>query len=55
MSEKEKTSQSAQNVVFADWVQKQTLAWEEAVKRTAQAWQAPLGAVAGSSGEPLSR
>ena len=52
MSEKEKTSQSAQNVVFADWVQKQTLAWEEAVKRTAQAWQAPLGPVPGSAGDP---
>ena len=52
MSEKEKTSQSAQNVVFADWVQSQTAAWEEAVKRTAQVWQAPLGAVPGSAGEP---
>lgn len=52
MSEKEKTSESAQNVVFGDWVQSQAAAWEEAVKRTAQAWQVPLGAVPGSAGEP---
>jgi class III poly(R)-hydroxyalkanoic acid synthase PhaE subunit len=52
MSEKGKTPESAQSVVFADWVQRQTLAWEESIKRTAQAWQAPLGAVPGSDGEP---
>ena len=52
MSEKEKTSENAQNVVFADWVQSQTAAWEEAVKRTAQVWQVPLGAAPGSDGEP---
>ncbi|HPG71792.1 MAG TPA: poly(R)-hydroxyalkanoic acid synthase subunit PhaE, partial [Syntrophales bacterium] len=38
--------------MFADWVQNQTLAWQEAVKRTAQVWQAPLGAGPGSGGEP---
>ncbi|OQB46140.1 MAG: Poly(R)-hydroxyalkanoic acid synthase subunit (PHA_synth_III_E) [Firmicutes bacterium ADurb.Bin153] len=52
MSEKEKTTENAQSVVFADWVLSQTSAWEEAVKRTARAWQAPFGAAAGSAEEP---
>src|SRR5512135_133203 len=52
MIEKEKTSESAQNVVFADWVKSQVGAWEDAMKRTTQAWQAPLGAAAESAGEP---
>jgi len=52
MSEKEKSQQSAQNVVYADWVKSQVGAWEEAVKRTAQAWQVPLGAAPGADGEP---
>ena len=52
MIEKEKTQESAQGVVFADWVKSQVGAWEEAVKRTAQAWQAPLGDAPGGAGEP---
>ncbi len=52
MSEKEKSAESAQSVVFSDWVQRQTLAWEEAIKRTAQAWQAPLSTAPGGAGEP---
>jgi len=52
MSEQEKTQQSAQNVVYADWVKSQVGAWEEAVKRTAQAWQAPLHTAPGGDGEP---
>ena len=52
MSEKEKPTENARSVMFADWVQNQTLAWQEAVKRTAQVWQAPLGAGPGSGGEP---
>lgn len=52
MSEKEKSQQSAQNVVYADWVKSQVGAWEEAVTRTAQAWQVPLGAAPGADGEP---
>ncbi len=52
MSEQEKTQQSAQNVVYADWVKSQVGAWEEAVKRTAQAWQAPLHAAPEGDGEP---
>lgn len=51
MSEKEKAAESAQSVVFADWVKSQALAWEEAVKRTAQAWQAPLGTGPAGAGE----
>jgi polyhydroxyalkanoate synthase subunit PhaE len=51
MSEKEKTSDSAQHVVFEDWVKTQTVAWEDAMKRTAQAWQVPLGVVSPVSGE----
>lgn len=50
MTEKEKTAESSQSVVFADWVQSQAAAWEEALKRTAQAWQAPLGAVPADAG-----
>ena len=52
MTEKEKPTENARSVMFADWVQNQTLAWQEAVKRTAQVWQAPLGAEPGSGGEP---
>lgn len=48
MTEKEKAAESAQSVVFSDWIQSQTMAWEEAIRRTAQAWQAPLGAVPGA-------
>jgi len=52
MSEKEKTSESAQHVVFADWVKGQVGAWEEAMKRTSQVWQAPFDAVSPVPGEP---
>jgi class III poly(R)-hydroxyalkanoic acid synthase PhaE subunit len=52
MIEKEKTAESAQSVVFADWVKSQVGAWEEAMKRTAQAWQAPVGAAPEIAGEP---
>ncbi len=52
MSEQEKSQESAQNVVYADWVKSQVGAWEEAVKRTAQAWQAPLHAAPEGDGEP---
>jgi polyhydroxyalkanoate synthase subunit PhaE len=51
MSEKEKTSDSAQHVVFEDWVKTQTGAWEDAMKRTAQAWQVPLGMASPIPGE----
>ncbi len=51
MTEKEKAAESAQSVVFADWIKSQADAWEEALKRTAQAWQAPLGAVPAGTGE----
>jgi len=50
MTEKEKAAESAQSVVFADWIKSQADAWEEALKRTAQAWQAPLGAVPADAG-----
>ncbi len=53
MSEQEKAQQSAQSVVYADWVKSQVGAWEEAVKRTAQAWQAPLHAAPGGDGEAV--
>ncbi len=52
MIEKEKTSDSAQNVVFEDWVKAQTGAWEEAVKRTAHVWQAPFDAASSAMGDP---
>ncbi|HEX7504988.1 MAG TPA: hypothetical protein VF336_06945, partial [Syntrophales bacterium] len=52
MSEKEKTSDSAQHVVFEDWVKAQTGAWEDALKQTAQAWQVPFGAASPVPGEP---
>lgn len=55
MIEKEKTPESEQGVVFADWVKSQVGAWEEAMKRTAQAWQAPLGDAPGGAGEPGKR
>ena len=51
MSEKEKAAESAQSVVFADWVKSQALAWEETVKRAAQAWQAPVGTGPAGAGE----
>jgi polyhydroxyalkanoate synthase subunit PhaE len=51
MSEKEKTSNSAQHVVFEDWVKAQTGAWEDALKRTAQVWQAPFGTASPIPGE----
>ena len=47
MNEKEKTAKSAQNVVFEDWIKSESLAWEEALKRTAKTWQVPLGAIPG--------
>ena len=53
MSEKEKTSESAQHVVFEDWVKGQLGAWEEAMKRTSQAWQAPMGAAPSTNGDPV--
>ena len=53
MSEKEKTSNSPQNVVFEDWVKSQTGAWEDAWKRTSQAWQAPFGATPSADGDPV--
>ena len=52
MSEREKTSDSAQHVVFEDWVKGQLGAWEEAMKRTSQAWQAPMGAAPSADGDP---
>jgi class III poly(R)-hydroxyalkanoic acid synthase PhaE subunit len=51
MIEKDNTSESAQSVVFADWVKSQVGAWEEAMKRTTQAWQAPLGTAPENAGE----
>jgi polyhydroxyalkanoate synthase subunit PhaE len=51
MSEKEKTSNSAQHVVFEDWVKAQTGAWEDALKQTAHAWQAPFGTASPATGE----
>ena len=51
MNEKEKTSQSGQNVVFEDWIKSESLAWEEALKRTAKTWQVPLSTVPGGVGE----
>ena len=53
MSEREKTSDSAQHVVFEDWVKGQLGAWEEAMKRTSQAWQAPMGAAPSTDGDPV--
>jgi polyhydroxyalkanoate synthase subunit PhaE len=44
MSEKEKTSNNEQIAVFADWVQVQTGAWEDAWKQAARFWQTPYGA-----------
>jgi class III poly(R)-hydroxyalkanoic acid synthase PhaE subunit len=39
--------------VFEDWVKSQTGAWEDALKRTAQIWQAPLGAASSADGDPV--
>ncbi len=52
MSEKEKTSEGAQHVVFEDWVKAQTGAWEEAWKRTSQALQSTLGIASPIPTEP---
>ena len=52
MSEKEKTSESARQVVFEDWVKAQTGAWEEAWKRTTQALQSSLGIASPVPEEP---
>ncbi len=53
MSEKEKTSDSSQHVMYADWVKGQLGTWEQAWKQTAQAWQAPMGAAPSADGDPV--
>jgi len=41
MSEKEKTSDSTQHVMYADWVKGQLGTWEQAWKQTAQVGRPP--------------
>ena len=48
MNENEKIRDNAQ---FQEWSEMQLGAWEEAMKRTAQVWQAPVGAAPENAGE----